>query len=125
MVKKEDLMVIGLDIKVEKVGNKIILRVTGRLDVASSPFLEKKLHAVIEENNSNVLIDFSKIDYLSSAGLRLLISTTKQLKTKKGFLALFAISDEVFEIIKMAGLEHVLNIFSQERDALQFVPKKS
>jgi anti-sigma B factor antagonist/stage II sporulation protein AA (anti-sigma F factor antagonist) len=117
-------MVIGLDIKVEKIENKIVLRVKGRLDVASSPFLEKKLHSIIEEN-PYVLIDFSHIDYLSSAGLRLLISTTKQLKMKQGFLALFNITDDVLEIIKMAGLEHVLNIFSQEKDALQFAPKRS
>ena len=67
-----------------------------------------------------MLLDFSGVDYLSSAGLRTLLSASQKLKSKKGMLVLFSLSGEVEEIIKMAGFERVLHICSSEKEALQF-----
>ena len=113
-------MPLDLDIDLETVENKIILRISGRIDAVTAPALEKKINTLIDENHLFLLVDFAKIDYLSSAGLRLLLSETKKLKAKKGFFVLFSINEDIAEIIKIAGFERVLNICRIEKDALQF-----
>ena len=97
---------------------KVIIRCEGRLDAMSSPQLEESLNAIIDDKHNRILIDFSKVDYLSSAGMRLLLSITKRLNTAGGQLSIFAMHDDVMEIIRMAGFDHILKIFPDEESAL-------
>ena len=101
----------------EKEG-KTIVRCEGRLDATSSPQLEAVLNDLIRQKQSNLLVDFNKIDYLSSAGMRLLLSITKRMNTNQGRLLLFSIHEDVMEIIRMAGFEQILHIYSDEQKAL-------
>lgn len=113
-------MGVGLHIELEEIEHRVILRIDGRLDAASAPILERKINSLIEEHHHHLILDFSRIDYLSSAGMRVLLSTTKKLKSKKGDLVLFSVADEVEEVIKMAGFDKILHICSSEKEALQF-----
>lgn len=113
-------MGVGLQIELEEIEHRVILRLDGRLDAASAPILDRKINNLIDEDHYHLLLDFSRIDYLSSAGMRVLLSTTKKLMAKKGDLILFALADEVSEVIKMAGFDKILRIFSSEKEALQF-----
>lgn len=108
-----------LDIDVEEKKNAIILRLTGRLDAFSSAVLEKKFSQLLEKKIKTILVDFSDVDYLSSAGMRLLLSATKQMKEIKGKVVLFALQDDVLEIIRMAGFERILSIATDEKSALE------
>ena len=108
-----------LNFSIDEVEKKLIVRLDGRLDAVTTSILEKKIHTLIAENHTHILLDFLHIDYLSSAGLRLLLATTKALRAKKGALILFSIDDEVMEIIKLAGFEKVLHICSTEQEALR------
>ena len=103
--------------KDEKQG-KAILRCEGRLDATTSPVLENQMNTLFEGDQKEIFIDFSKIDYLSSAGMRVLLSMTKRLKTGEGMLGIFAIHDDVMEIIRMAGFENILNIYPDENQAI-------
>lgn len=113
-------MGVGLRIDLEEIEHRVILRLQGRLDVASSPLLERKLSNLIEEEHTHLLLDFSRIDYLSSAGMRVLLAAAKKLTSKKGELVLFSLTDEVSEVIKMAGFDKIFSIVSSEKEALQF-----
>lgn len=108
----------GIKIEFEDVEGKNVLRISGRIDAASAPILEKKIDEQIEENHVRLLLDFSSVDYLSSAGMRLLLAGTKKLKAKEGILVLSGIGDDVMEIIKLAGFERILNIYRTEKEAL-------
>lgn len=108
-----------LKVELEQFGGKIVLRVEGRLDAASTPILEKKIRSLLQEGQHYLAVDFSSVEYLSSAGMRLLLSITKDLKGKQGELVLFAIDDPVLEIIKMAGFENLFHICKTEKEALQ------
>lgn len=112
-------MGVGLHIDLEEIENRIILRIDGRLDAASAPVLERRIKTLLDEHHYYLLLDFSRVDYLSSAGMRLLLSEAKKLKGKKGDLILFSLSDDVMEIIKMAGFDKILHICSSEKEALQ------
>jgi anti-anti-sigma factor len=115
-------MSISLHIDLEEIDQKMILRLDGRLDAATVPLLERKINTLIDEKRYLIYLDCLRIDYLSSAGMRLLLSVSKKLKTKKGALVLFSISEEVMEIIKLAGFEKILLIFETEQDAIQYTP---
>jgi len=115
-------MSISLHIDLEEIDQKMILRLDGRLDAATVPILERKINSLIDEKRHLIYLDFLRIDYLSSAGMRLLLSASKKLKSKKGALVVFSISEEVMEIIKLAGFDKILMIFETEQDAIQYTP---
>ena len=108
----------SLEIETKAVGNALILRLEGRIDAVSSAILEKSLVEAIDKQHSKIALDFTKVDYLSSAGMRLLLSMTKKLKSVEGNLCIFSIHDDVMEIIKMAGFERILSIHPLESDAI-------
>lgn len=112
-------MSVGLHIELEEIDRKIVLRLDGRLDAATSPVLERKIDALVGENHTCLLLDFLRVEYLSSAGMRLLLAVAKKLKVKKGGLVLFSVGEEVMDILKLAGFEKILQIYESEQDALQ------
>jgi anti-sigma B factor antagonist/stage II sporulation protein AA (anti-sigma F factor antagonist) len=116
-----------LNVTVEEKEEKTIVHLDGRLDAISTPSLDKKLMELIrEKRKKEILLDFSHVEYLSSAGMRLLLSVTKQLKNDHGKLCSYALSEDVMEIIRMAGFERILNIYVSERDASEHaLPEES
>ena len=103
----------------------VLLRCEGRLDAITSPHLEEEINHLIGLEKNKILVDFSRVDYLSSAGMRLLLSATKRLRNKQGGFGLFSIHEEVKEIIYMAGFERVLSIYSSEDEALKAQNEKN
>ena len=96
----------------------IIASLSGRLDIANAPSLENKLRELILSKHYRIILNCSHVTYLSSAGMRLLLAIERELN-EKGMLALCSLTDEVYEIIKMAGFESVLKIYNNEEDALK------
>ena len=111
-------MVLGLEINIDEIDQRIILRLNGRLDAPSSAILEDRLNTLLKEKHKNVFLDFSDMDYLSSAGLRLLLSYTKKFHENQARLGIFSIMDNVLEIIKLTGFENILHIYKNEKAAL-------
>lgn len=114
-------MTVGINILEDNTKGKFILRVEGRLDATSSSILENRLVDMMNSNKESILLDFAKVDYMSSAGMRLLISVTKKMKAKHGHLSCFSINDDVMEIIKMAGFEKILSLYPTENEAINAV----
>jgi anti-sigma B factor antagonist/stage II sporulation protein AA (anti-sigma F factor antagonist) len=110
---------VGLNISTDEQNSKVVLRLDGRLDAATVVKLEEALNQHIENKHYKILLDFQKVDYLSSAAMRLLLSITKKLKNVGGKLALTHLHDDVMEIIKMAGFDAILSIHEKEKEALE------
>jgi anti-sigma B factor antagonist/stage II sporulation protein AA (anti-sigma F factor antagonist) len=107
------------DLKEEQKGDVFIVRIKGRLDAISSPFAEKKICDSVESGQSKILLDMSGVTYLSSAGMRMLLSSTKKLKTYSGRLAVCSTSSNVMDVLKISGFDHVLELFKTEEEALK------
>lgn len=107
-----------IELKEEKKGDVLVLRFRGRLDAISSPAAEKRVFESINSGLIKLLIDFSGVSYLSSAGMRMLLSVSKKLKTLSGKLVICSISSNVMDVLKMSGFDHVLEIASTEGDGL-------
>ncbi len=107
-----------IDIQEQKSGDRCILRLKGRLDAISTPLTEKKVFDYINAGNYKLLLDFAQVDYISSAGMRMLLSTTKKLKSLSGKLILCNVTHNVMDVLKMSGFDHVLELARTEEDAL-------
>ena len=87
---------------------KAALALDGRLDTLTSPDLDEALEALPEEAEELVM-DFSKLTYVSSAGLRVLLRAHKKMMTKGGF-KLINVNDTVKEIFDVTGFSEILTI---------------
>jgi anti-anti-sigma factor len=108
-----------IDIKEEIKNDILILKIQGRLDAVSSPTAERKIFDYINNGQHKLLLEFSGIDYLSSAGMRMLLSTTKKLKTLGGKLVVCSVTPNVMDVLKMSGFDHVLELARTEEDGLR------
>ena len=92
----------------KKDGNTLEIVVTGRLDTVSAPDLEKALMPLPEGVNT-LVYDFGKLDYISSAGLRVLLSAHK-IMSKKGGMKIVKVNEIVDEVFEVTGFKDILDI---------------
>ena len=97
-----------MNIDLQKDGSSLTLRPEGPIDTLSAPDLEKALTDNME-GISNIRIDFSEVDYISSAGLRVLLMRQKEMG-RKGSMTLFNVSEEVKETLEIVGLLDFLKV---------------
>jgi anti-sigma B factor antagonist len=96
-----------------------IIALTGRLDTLSSSSLEDKLLDTINKNQSKIIIDFSQLDFISSSGLRVLLTAGKQMKSAQGRLVLCSLKDHVKEVFDVAGFSMLFKMFSSQEDSIK------
>ena len=97
-----------MSLKIEK-KNTETLALVGRLDTVTAPELEAEISAILPTVESLVL-DMEKLEYISSAGLRVLLATNKQMNAAGGTLTVSHVCDDVMEVFDMTGFTHLLNI---------------
>jgi anti-anti-sigma factor len=98
-----------MTIKKTTMGDNIILAVDGRVDATTSAELQHELTSVFQDNNK-VIIDCEKLEYISSAGLRVLLMGHKMAVSKSGYLKLINVSEVVMEVLEMTGFSDILTI---------------
>ena len=96
-----------------------IVQLLGRLDSNTSPEFEQKLFGVIEDGEKSVIVDFEKLDYISSAGLRVLLKAAKELKRSQGKIVLCSMKDYIKEVFEIAGFVTLFPIVSSVGDAIK------
>lgn len=96
-------------------GNIIILEPNGRLDTNTSDEFEAKLVGLIDEEELRLVIDLIHVDYISSAGLRVLLMAAKKLKIMNGSIVLCSMSNHIKEVFDIAGFTPIFSI-EQSRD---------
>jgi stage II sporulation protein AA (anti-sigma F factor antagonist) len=104
----------------EMQGDLLLLRVVGRLDSNSSPELEKTLLEGIAGARGTI-IDFSDLEYISSAGLRIVLMGAKRAKQGGTRLALYGLRDSIREVFKVSGFLKILDVFDTREEARSFV----
>ncbi|MBO5568476.1 MAG: STAS domain-containing protein [Clostridia bacterium] len=97
-----------MTIRKQQNGTELTLALEGRLDTTTSPELEKELKASMDGADSLVL-DFSKLEYISSAGLRVLLSAHKAMAGKGGMTVANA-NEIVQEVFDVTGFSDILTL---------------
>ena len=97
-----------MNINKENQNGTLTVTITGRVDTTTAPVLEQELKESFDECTSLVL-DFAGVEYISSAGLRVLLSAQKVMG-KKGGMKLIHVSEDVMEIFEVTGFSDILTV---------------
>ena len=93
----------------------------GRLDTSNSPEAEQALMEHVEAGELKIVMDFAKTDYISSAGLRVLLKTAKILTQKGGKLALCHANEQIAEVLKISGFTSLIKCLETLDEAIETV----
>ena len=108
-----------MEISTRAQGDITIVAIKGNLDSVTSPQAQQALDGVVAGGGKKIAIDFTALDYISSAGLRVMLGTAKQMGAKGGALRTFGLNQTVKEVFDISGFSKILAVFANEADALQ------
>ncbi len=98
-----------------------ILFIDGELDASSAIELDTYIEQVVEDGKQKLLIDCSQLNYISSAGLGVFMSHVQEFEERNIHMVLFGLSDKIFRIFQILGLDHLIKIVSSEEEAQSLV----
>ena len=109
----------SMDITTRTQNDITLVAVAGTLDSNTSPQAQQALEGVLASGGRKVVLDCTALDYISSAGLRVLLATAKRLSGTSGALRLFGLNETVREVFDISGFSTILAVFATEADALR------
>jgi stage II sporulation protein AA (anti-sigma F factor antagonist) len=108
-----------MEIETAKEKDTVVVSVKGKIDAVTAPEFEKELANLIDRGENTFLLNFSGLEYISSAGLRSILSTAKQLKPKGGNILFSGLKGPVKDVFKISGFGTIFKIFETREDALK------
>ena len=106
-----------MQITVEEKEDFIIVTPEGKLDSVTSPAFEEKVLSLINESKKNLLINFEKTNYISSAGLRVLLISAKKAKTINGSVRLASMNPQMKDVFSISGFSSLFKIYDSPAEA--------
>ncbi len=106
-----------MDLTTERNENVLSLDVTGRIDGSTAVAFEEAVRNAIDETDRALIMDFGGLDYISSAGLRVILLTAKSLQSQDAKLVLCALSEPIREVFKISGFDKLLPIHDTREEA--------
>jgi anti-anti-sigma factor len=107
-----------MDITQTKEGAFVVLAPAGRMDAITAPQFEERCLACLAGGDKRLVVDLSGLEYISSAGLRSILSAAKKLKAAGGDLAFCALSGIVAEVFSVSGFDKLLPVTATRQEAL-------
>ncbi len=108
-----------MEIAVSDAGEVKVVRIEGKLDTQSSPDAQAQLTQLIDQGATKLVVNFEKLAYISSAGLRVLLAAAKQLKGNSGELRICSLNEVVQEVFDISGFTTILTVTKTEPEALE------
>jgi anti-anti-sigma factor len=107
-----------MNIVEEKTDGIVTVALNGRLDAASAKPVEDRLQQLIDGGEHRLVLDLAGLDYISSVGLRVFISTAKRLKTAGGRLVFCCLRATVTEVFEIAGFSMLFRMCPAREEAM-------
>ena len=114
-----------IDITQQQQDQTIVVEPRGRLDSTTAGELESHLLSLLDQGQSQLVVDFIQLDYISSAGLRVLLMAAKRVKALQGSLALCCMKDSIREVFEMSGFDRIFAIYASREDATSAMARTS
>ena len=108
-----------MEISIRQQAQALVVVVKGRMDATSAPTFESTLAGHMAAGVSRVVVDCGALEYISSAGLRSLLSTAKTLRTRNGELVFAGIKDMVREVFEITGFVTMFTLYDSTEAALE------
>jgi anti-anti-sigma factor len=109
---------LAMEINLKKERNTIIIAVKGRMDAVCATDFDQALEEQIRTGENQFILDFSSLEYISSAGLQCILAVAKNLEAKEGRIVLAALRGTVNEVFEISGFNTMFSIFESVEDAL-------
>jgi anti-sigma B factor antagonist len=100
-----------LNINKQAENGKLVIALEGRLDTTTSPVLEVELKSSLD-GVTELIMDFEKLEYISSAGLRVLLSAQKTMNNQ-GSMKVIHVNETIMEIFEVTGFSDILTVESE------------
>jgi anti-anti-sigma factor len=94
-----------VDIQTQEHKRVVVISVKGRIDSATASEFEDALNEFTQQGKNNIVLDLSEVDFISSAGLRVLVTARKAVKGTGGEIVFANSSEQVVETLEIAGLD--------------------
>ena len=110
----------SIEIKVTDTRRVALVEVAGRVDSTTASKLGEQLNAVIDDGKNRIVLDLENVEYMSSAGLREIVTALKKVQNlaSRGDLRIASPSERVREVLELAGLDEIFKIFDTQIDAV-------
>lgn len=108
-----------MNLSTREEGGVIVVAVEGNLDTNTAPDAQEHLDALQDDGVQKILVNFTDLDYISSAGLRVLLATAKRIAGAGGSLRICGLNETVDEVFEISGFSMILNVFGSEAEALE------
>jgi anti-anti-sigma factor len=108
-----------MKVTIQEVDSVTVVRIEGNLDTNTSPEAQEHFDGLLDQGASKILVDCAKVDYVSSAGLRVLLATVKGLTAAGGGLRISGLNETVREVFEISGFSTILSVFNTEAEALE------
>lgn len=95
-----------------------LLKINGRIDSDTAPELEQKLEALFKDKQYRLVVEMSGVDFISSAGLRVLITARKTARAGRGDVRLASITDRIKSTLELVGFDKLFQTYDKEVDAV-------
>jgi len=112
-----------LEISEKSVGNVNIISISSRLDAYAANDVERKFDSLITTSHVCLVVDLSRLEYISSSGLRVLLGAIKRAKKEQGDIRLTCLQPSVKEVFDIAGFTQLFHIFDREEEAVNSFTK--
>jgi anti-anti-sigma factor len=110
----------GLEMQIEtrKVYDTLVVEMSGRLDSRTAGDAGDRMVAIAQGTDRRVVLNLEKLQYVSSAGLRVILQAAKLLQAKHGKLTICSAGGSVTTVLETAGFDSLLNIYATEKEAV-------
>lgn len=110
-----------MGINAERANGTVIAKADGRIDSSNSREFHSELEAVVAASDAALVIDFEGVEYISSAGMRVILLTAKSLQKTGIKFALCSMNDSIREVFKISGFDKIIEIHHSQAEALSAV----
>ena len=108
-----------LSLNHRKEGEWTVLEVGGEVDVYTAPKLRERLVELVSDGHYKIIVDMTKVEFLDSTGLGVLVGGLKRVRSHDGSLALVCSQERILKIFRITGLTKVFPIYDTLDEALQ------
>jgi anti-anti-sigma factor len=102
-----------------------MLKITGRIDASVSGDFEHAVIGAIDEGRTIVLLECTHLEFISSAGLRVLLMAGKRLKNNGGFFGIAGLNSSIREVFDVSGFSNLFNMYDTVEKAMAAIPESS
>lgn len=106
-----------MQVNIERTANALIINPVGRLDGLNAKEFEERLRTETGESDGDVVMDFSRLNYVSSAGLRAILLIAKLLNGQKRSFKLCSMPENILEVFKISGFNQIMDIYDTREQA--------